>query len=137
MNAESFWAKVKRGDEDECWIWESKSALVRLVEMDSVPISVYRAAYILTYGDPNKGYVKHKCGNIKCCNPSHLYTSQCGNYVYESQKQGITTEPKVNFTFRCEQSFKDTILAITAKNNKSVAYMFKYLFDWYNRTKNQ
>lgn len=73
--AERFWAKVRRGSDDECWPWQAgvdKDGYGRFRSM-YVNHRSHRVAYQLANGDIPAGLcVLHACDNPKCCNPNHL-----------------------------------------------------------------
>lgn len=75
-----FWAKVKIGQEDECWEWQGGTSSgygMTTVRRNgrSVPTQAHRAAFVLTKGEIPAGYVvMHSCDNPPCVNPAHLRT---------------------------------------------------------------
>jgi hypothetical protein len=72
----TFWDKVARGADADCWPWEGfrKASGHGLTSYKSAPIHASRKAYILTHGPIDSGLcVNHRCDNAACCNPAHLY----------------------------------------------------------------
>lgn len=82
---ESFWSKVDIKGENDCWNWKAYS--------DDAGCSFYvgksmmgacRFLYILKNGEiPRNSRVKHSCGNIRCCNPRHLYVDIYDGTMYD------------------------------------------------------
>lgn len=73
-----FWAKVRRGKPDECWEWIGGSVnkngygLFHTTEPRKM-VSAHRYAWKLTHGDAGELLVCHRCDNVKCTNPGHLF----------------------------------------------------------------
>ncbi|MGH8613811.1 MAG: HNH endonuclease [Gammaproteobacteria bacterium] len=69
-----FWAKVKRGEPEECWPWQG--ALSRgygHVSSGGKNRTAHRFLWIALYGELPPGYhVHHRCRNSACQNPAHL-----------------------------------------------------------------
>jgi hypothetical protein len=70
-------AKVKRGAEDECWLWTAHTTngygfLSMGRKRGSVP--AHRLAWEMVNGPiPDGVLVRQRCGNRLCCNPAHLF----------------------------------------------------------------
>lgn len=73
-----FEAKVRRAGPKECWLWTDNPIASGYGKLstgrDSSPILAHRLAWRLAHGDIPKGlFVKQRCGNRLCCNPTHLF----------------------------------------------------------------
>ena len=67
-----FWSKVIRGK--GCWSWTGgSSGKYGQFSVSHHQFGPHRAALSLKLGRLVKGMTCHKCGNPKCCRPSHLY----------------------------------------------------------------
>jgi hypothetical protein len=77
----SFWSKVRRGDESECWPWIAASKQgpknnqpYGIVGWEGRTESSHRVAYRIAHGEiPAGAMVLHICDFGLCCNPAHLY----------------------------------------------------------------
>lgn len=72
----AFWAKVKRGEPTECWLWTGylHRQGYGYVRFNGRQYRTHRLAYELAYGVfPAELKVCHKCDNPPCCNPNHLF----------------------------------------------------------------
>lgn len=85
-----FWAKVQRGDPEECWPWlgYKKPSGHGLTTYQCFSIHASRKAWILTHGPiRDDGCVNHLCENAACCNPAHMYIgSRASNMVDRFRK---------------------------------------------------
>lgn len=73
---EAFWRKAKKGDPNDCWEWSG------LHDQQGYPVLPYnkntqracRVAAKISCGEIKKDeHACHRCGNKRCCNPSHIY----------------------------------------------------------------
>jgi hypothetical protein len=81
-SATRFWSKVRKSDDDGCWMWQA----ARLTRTNTGALSygiimwrgkstnAHRVAWELTHGPIPEGlWVLHKCDEQGCVRPSHLY----------------------------------------------------------------
>jgi hypothetical protein len=77
---ELFWAKVRRGNDDECWPWQGSLAVNggyglfdRRRDGERLSVRAHRLAYELLVGQiPDGAMLRHDCDNPPCVNPKHL-----------------------------------------------------------------
>lgn len=73
---EGFRARVRRGDQDECWEWDGPrdSDGYGKTTKNGKSVKAHRVAWELTNGPIVPGLlVLHSCDNPPCCNPAHLW----------------------------------------------------------------
>lgn len=71
-NAEHFWAGVKIGAPDDCWLWTRSRDKDGYGQVNHG--RAHRATWALTFGAiPASLCVLHRCDNPPCCNPAHLF----------------------------------------------------------------
>lgn len=71
----SFWGKVRKGDDEECWPWTGcvDDKGYGSTRLRGKSIRSHRKAWILTSGPiPDGLHILHSCDNPPCCNPRHL-----------------------------------------------------------------
>ena len=76
-----FWAKVKKGRAQACWLWlgatqfrrgRRKVGRIRSGGRGSPILLAHRVALALHTGTLDARDVHHTCDNPLCCNPRHL-----------------------------------------------------------------
>lgn len=75
--SERFWAKVERGEPDECWPWVAylyRNGYGMFTPINGGPkVMAHRYAYEVTVGPiPGGLTIDHLCRNRACCNPAHM-----------------------------------------------------------------
>ena len=81
-----FWARVKIGTADECWLHKGRGT----TRYKGASCSVGRIAWILTYKDPGPDVqVWRVCGEKKCCNPAHMRTGTPVDYTPKNDYTGV------------------------------------------------
>lgn len=97
--AESFWAKVKKGvGPKQCWVWQGSRCRggYAQIERDGKRILVHRYAYILTHGAVPDGLdVLHKCDNPPCVRPRHLFAGTHQDNMDDMVAKGRSRRHKV------------------------------------------
>lgn len=104
--SESFWAKVDRRSEEECWNWTGyqnsgkRSGECRYGRIDifgKKGVYAHRVAYFLAH--PGKltleredgRLIRHSCDNPLCCNPRHLLVGTHAQNVEDMLSRGRQT----------------------------------------------
>ena len=76
-DAMRFWWNVKvQKDPTLCWEWKRSLSDGKYgqVTIKQSTLKTHQVAWVLTYGNiPIGKCVLHKCDNMKCCNPNHLF----------------------------------------------------------------
>lgn len=92
---ERFWARVKKGGPDTCWVWQGKSKTrgygVLFIGSRANRKSLYahRTAYTLINGPiPASTQVNHSCHNRLCANPNHLHLGNSKSNMQEMLAAG-------------------------------------------------
>lgn len=105
QTAESFWAKVNKGADDECWEWSgaTNSTGYGTVGWHGSVYTAHRVAAFLSQlvESPSrpahswdKGHVLHKCDNRRCCNPNHFMIGSYADNQRDAYSKGRKTQPK-------------------------------------------
>ena len=87
----SFWAKIKRGNDEACWPWlayRTRDGYGQFT-LRRRQFYAHRYAWEIARGSIPKGLaVLHRCDNPPCCNPKHLFLgSQADNALDMFQKR--------------------------------------------------
>lgn len=74
---DSFWAKVEKKGENECWPWKAfknKKGYGMMGIAASQCVNAHRVSWTIHNGPiPNGMFVCHHCDNPECTNPNHLF----------------------------------------------------------------
>lgn len=92
-----FMRKVRRGDEDECWLWIG--ALDKdgtgVTRQGSRVVRAHRVAWQLEYGPIPAGVsIRRSCGNTRCVSPAHLFQEGPGAKPRTDAPQRQRTLPR-------------------------------------------
>jgi len=86
-----FWDKVNIKEKNECWEWNGSyfNTGYGCVKFESKSQTVHRVSWKLTNGEiPKDMLILHKCDNIKCCNPNHLFLGTALDNVTDMINKG-------------------------------------------------
>lgn len=96
QTAVRFWEKVDIKEPEECWEWQASTFGGRYgsFKYKGKSILAHRFAYILAYGSIKDGLqILHKCDNMRCVNPKHLYEgTQSDNMKDRSERNPVSPE---------------------------------------------
>jgi hypothetical protein len=96
-DAKRFWAKVAKGDGNECWLWTGSlvgNGYGHFIVRDRF-VYVHRFSYEITNGPiPHGMYIDHICHIRNCVNPKHMrlatWAENCHNMkIKKSNKCGL------------------------------------------------
>lgn len=88
-----FWKRVLRGDRNECWPWvgptDKDGYGAYAITPGQNQKRVHRISYEFHFGKiPSGMLVCHECDNPPCCNPSHLFLSDCSGNMKDKINKG-------------------------------------------------
>lgn len=86
-----FWAKVRKGEPDECWEWQAcrQEFGHGLLRIPGKVEKAHRVSWTLANGPiPDGLIVRHKCDNPPCVNPAHLELGTRADNVRDRDGRG-------------------------------------------------
>jgi hypothetical protein len=99
--ARRLWARVERGQPDECWEWQGARSdgrkpyerrygiIRRSVDEGGGRVATHRLAWEVTNGPvPDGLQVLHSCDNPPCCNPAHLWLGTHADNMADMARKG-------------------------------------------------
>lgn len=90
-----FWEKVRRGGEDDCWVWMACqiSAGYGQFGMGRRTYLAPRISYQIAHGVcPTDKCVLHHCDNPPCVNPAHLFLGTDADNCRDRIAKGRTVQ---------------------------------------------
>lgn len=97
---ERFWAKVQKGQPDECWPWIASICNgYGQFYPTAKKVFSHRFSLEMKLGRrlTEQEYACHSCDNPPCCNPAHLFAGTAGDNARDCQAKGRgNTEAKVH-----------------------------------------
>lgn len=129
-----FWAKVQKGNPDECWEWigARETAGYGFMFLQSKPprwLKAHRFSYEIHYGPIPEGlFVCHTCDNPPCVNPAHLWVGTLAENTADMVKKGRSpnnageNNPRSKITW--EQRDAIELLVKSGRSQTEVAKMY-------------
>ena len=102
---ETFWSRVNKGADDECWEWSgaTNSTGYGTTSWHGVYYTAHRVAAWLSglvespsrpAHSRDKGHVLHRCDNRKCCNPNHFFLGNFTDNMKDAYDKKRKVQPK-------------------------------------------
>ena len=102
---ETFWAKVNKGADDECWGW---SGAINSTGYGNVVwhgrcytahrVAAWLSGLVESPSRPahsrDKGHVLHRCDNRRCCNPNHFFLGNFADNMKDAYAKKRKTQPR-------------------------------------------
>lgn len=86
---ERFWQKAQPDPNSGCWLWTSsvdKKGYGRFFFNRPARLA-HRVAWTLSFGDPGKKLVCHKCDTPCCVNPDHLFLGDAADNTADMMRK--------------------------------------------------
>ena len=106
---ERFWSKVKKGSDNECWLWQGALTKNGYGNFSNGEGNVYahRYSYFLYHGCYPQ-VTLHQCDNRRCVNPAHLISGTLQDNINDMVNKGRSCFGTKNGMVRwTEQDIKD------------------------------
>jgi hypothetical protein len=127
----SFWDKVDKKSDDECWEWKAfknKQGYGRMGIAASQCVNAHRVSWVIHNGQIPLGmFICHTCDNPSCVNPHHLFTGSRQDNVNDMIIKKRSRHFKVNMFYgvRFEKRYdgpnrKDRWRSFICKNEKMI-----------------
>lgn len=105
QTAESFWARIKVGADDECWEWTGTvtSAGYGCLSWHgrhyvAHRVSAWLSGLVESPSGPKHSreptHVLHKCDNRRCCNPNHFFLGTFTDNMKDAYNKKRKAQPK-------------------------------------------
>ena len=95
-----FWAKVKRGADNECWEWtaarfKSGYGAIQFGGRGGRKFRAHRVSFALANNGelPDGLNICHACDNPPCVNPAHLYAGTQADNMSDMKTKGRLVNP--------------------------------------------
>ena len=88
---ERFWAKVRKGEGDGCWVWTAsiRSDGYGRLRVGGTTKLTHRVSWELNCGAlPDGLCVLHRCDNPPCVNPDHLFLGTHQDNIRDRDQKG-------------------------------------------------
>ncbi len=86
---ERFWSKINKLGPEDCWEWKgSFRGKYGQIRVNKKQYSAHRFSWILHNGHPGDLWVLHKCDNVKCVNPNHLFLGTAKENTHDMINKG-------------------------------------------------
>jgi hypothetical protein len=96
--AERFWAKVQRGEREDCWLWigsiDTRGYGNVAADGGRPLLRAHRVSYELNVVPIPAGLVVcHRCDVRRCVNPAHLFVATQRDNVLDMLRKGRSNRP--------------------------------------------
>lgn len=107
---DDFWARVKRGEKDECWPWQGPvtDRGYGKLSYGGKDRRAHQVAFFLKHGFYPPATL-HSCDNPPCCNDAHLFAGDNGANNRDRAQKGRSHHPKNEIHPNCRISNEEVL----------------------------